>query len=114
MKYFYGEWSTPKRRFIEEEIPVGDAQKVLKERQIKTPGIYEIACKTYIRVEGKKLLSIAIYLEEDEKTINLVDINGRNHYMFDELPEEKERYLNMTVAEFIEEYVRYYYSIDEE
>lgn len=58
-------------------------------------------------------LQITITLEEDRKTINLVDINGSQHYMYGEYDEEKERYQKMTVAEFIAEYVEYYESVEE-
>ena len=59
-------------------------------------------------------LQITITLEEDRKTINLVEINGCNHYMWQEDNEEKERYLNMTVREFIKDYVNYYESVEED
>lgn len=58
-------------------------------------------------------LQITITLEEDRKTINLVNINGCEHYMWTEYNEEKERYQKMTVAEFIADYVRYYESVEE-
>lgn len=60
-----------------------------------------------------KNLQITITLEEDRKTINLIDISGCNHYMWQESDEEKEHYQNMTVAEFIEDYVKYYESVEE-
>ena len=59
-------------------------------------------------------LQITITLEEDRKTINMVDINGSEHYMYCESIDEKERYQQMTVAEFIADYVRYYESVEEE
>lgn len=61
-----------------------------------------------------KNLEIIITLEEDNKTINFVNINGSEHYMFEESKEEKEMYQNMTVREFITEYVDYYNSTKEE
>ena len=59
-------------------------------------------------------LQITITLEEDRKTINLVEINGCDHYIWQEDSEEKERYLNMTVKEFIKDYVKYYESVEAE
>lgn len=61
-----------------------------------------------------KPLQITITLENDNKTIHFVDINGCNHYMFEEYEEEKERYQKMTVAEFIDDYVNYYFSVEHE
>lgn len=58
-------------------------------------------------------LQITITLEKDRKTINLVDVNGSSHYMYCEPADEKERYQKMTVKEFIEDYVRYYESVEE-
>ena len=58
-------------------------------------------------------LQITITLEEDRKTINMVDINGSEHYMYCEPIDEKERHQQMTVAEFIADYVRYYESVEE-
>ena len=60
-----------------------------------------------------KNLQITITLEGDRKTINLVDINGCEHYMWSEDNNEKERYQQMTVAEFIADYVGYYESVEE-
>lgn len=60
-----------------------------------------------------KNLQITITLEKDRKTINLVDIDGSQHYFYEEDKEEQERYQNMTVAEFIAEYVKYYESVEE-
>lgn len=59
-------------------------------------------------------LQIIITLEEDRKTINLVEINGCDHYMWQEDNAEKERYQKMTVEEFITDYVKYYESVEEE
>jgi hypothetical protein len=59
-------------------------------------------------------LEIKITLEKDRKTINLVDISGSEHYMFEESEQEKERYLNMSVREFIADYVKYYESTEED
>lgn len=59
-------------------------------------------------------LQITITLDNDRRTIHLVDVNGCQHYMFEESAEEKERYLNMTVREFIKDYVNYYESVEEE
>ena len=59
-------------------------------------------------------LQITITLEENRRTINLVEINDCEHYMFEESAEEKERYLNMTVREFIKDYVNYYESVEED
>lgn len=59
-------------------------------------------------------LEIKITLEKDRKTINLVAVSGSEHYMFEEDNEEKERYLNMTVREFIADYVKYYESAEED
>lgn len=61
-----------------------------------------------------KNLQIIITLEEDRKTINLVDVNGSQHYMHEEDSEEKECYQKMTVAEFIADYVNYYETVEEE
>ena len=58
-------------------------------------------------------LQITITLEEDRKTINLVDINGCRHHMYEEYSEMKEHYQKMTVAEFIADYVGYYESVEE-
>ena len=60
-----------------------------------------------------KNLQITITLEEDRKTIALVDVNGSQHYMYEEDNEEKEHYKKMTVAEFIADYVKYYESVEE-
>lgn len=59
-------------------------------------------------------LEIKITLEKDRKTINLVDISGSEHYMFEEYNEVKDYYLNMTVREFIDNYVKYYENMKEE
>lgn len=61
-----------------------------------------------------KNLKIILVLEYDNKTINLVSVNGIEHYMFEEDEEEKELYQNMTIKEFIAEYVEYYNSVKEE
>ena len=61
-----------------------------------------------------KNLQITITLEKDRKTIHLVDISGCEHYMWSEFADEKERYQQMTVAEFIADYVKYYESVEEE
>lgn len=58
-------------------------------------------------------LEISIILENDNKTINVVSVNGSEHYMFEESEEEKEIYQNMTIRDFIKEYVRYYNSTKE-
>lgn len=58
-------------------------------------------------------LPITIRLEEDRKTIVFVDVNGTGHYMCCEPEDEKERYQQMTVREFIADYVKYYESAEE-
>ena len=60
-----------------------------------------------------KPLQITITLENDNKTISFVDINGSSHYMCDEPQDEKERYQKMTVAEFIADYVKYCHNAEE-
>lgn len=57
-----------------------------------------------------KRLTITITLEEDAKTIALVKVNGCVHNMYEESPEEKQRYLNMCVRDFISDYAHYYES----
>lgn len=59
-------------------------------------------------------LEIKITLEKDRKTISLVDVNGCEHSMCCESKEEKERYLNMSVREFISDYVAYYESVEDD
>lgn len=58
---------------------------------------------------GKKI-TLSIILDEDTQQISLVDIEGRQHYMCDEPPSERNRYLNITTREFIADYVHYYRS----
>jgi hypothetical protein len=59
-------------------------------------------------------LQIIITLEKNNETINTIEINGCTHDMFCESEEEKAVYQEMTVREFIKDYVNFYKEHEEE